>query len=212
MTSVAMMTFSPFQENTYVLYDDTKECVIIDPGCYSKAEKEELKNFITNAGLTPVKLLLTHAHLDHVFGNKYVFDTFGLQPILHKGEVGVLNSAAQVGAMYGVPTEPSPAPLSFLEEGDVVEFGTSKLEVLFTPGHSPASIAFYCRDNDFIIAGDVLFRGSIGRTDLPGGNFNTLIESIKTKLFPLDDKTTVYSGHGTETTIGWEKKTNPFLT
>jgi len=211
MTQVAAFTFNPFQENTYILHDDTKECIIIDPGCYTKHEKETLVQFIEENELKPVRLINTHCHLDHVFGNKFIAEHFNLKLEIHEGELVVLNSLQETANKYGVPVELSPAPSSYLKEGEVLTFGESQLQILFTPGHSPASISFYNQAAGFVIAGDVLFRGSIGRTDLPGGNFNTLIESIKTQLFPLGDEVVVYSGHGPETTIGYEKATNPFL-
>jgi len=213
MAVVAEFTFNPFQENTYVLYDDTKECVIIDPGCYTAGEKEQLAAFIENADLKPVLLLNTHCHLDHVFGNAFVAKKYGLDLVIHKGELPVLAAVPEVSKMYGVPNvEESPAPTKFLEGGDVVEFGESKLEVLFTPGHSPASISFYSRKDGFVIGGDVLFQNSIGRTDLPGGDFPTLIRSIKEQFFPLGDDVRVYSGHGPATTVGAERQGNQFLT
>jgi len=213
MLVVADFTFNPFQENTYVLYDDTKECIIIDPGCYTQREKDILVEFIKEKELTPVKLINTHCHLDHMFGNRFVADKYQLSLEIHKGELPVLEAAPQVSAMYGVPNvEPSPAPGHFIEEGDIIKFGNTSLKTLFTPGHSPASISFYSEKDKLIIAGDVLFLGSIGRTDLPGGDFNTLIASIKNELFPLGDDVVVYSGHGPKTTIGFERQNNPFLT
>ena len=212
MTLVASFTFNPFQENTYVLYDDTKECAIFDPGCYTEAEKAQLSQFIKEKGLKPVKLINTHCHLDHIFGNQFVANKYGLGLEIHEGELPVLQAAAQVSMMYGVPfPEASPEPAAFIKEGDVVTFGNTKLEVFFTPGHSPASISFFCREDKFVIAGDVLFHQSIGRTDLPGGDFPTLIASIKNQLFPLGDEVTVYSGHGPSTSIGYERQNNPFL-
>ncbi|MEM7103066.1 MAG: MBL fold metallo-hydrolase [Bacteroidota bacterium] len=211
MTHVAKFVFSPFQENTYVLYDDTKECIIMDPGCQEIAEKQMLREFIESNGLKPVRLILTHCHIDHIFGNRFVYETWGLKPEIHKDELPVLEFGSKIAEMYGLRYEPSPEPAGFLSEADVVEFGESRLEILFTPGHSPASLSFYCKDHDFIISGDVLFSGSIGRTDLPGGSFETLSESIRTQLYTLDDKTKVYSGHGPETTIGFEKINNPFV-
>ena len=212
MTVVAEFTFNPFQENTYVLYDDTKECIIIDPGCFTPPEKEELRNFIESAELKPVRLINTHCHLDHIFGNKFVSETYNLPLEIHKGELPVLESAPMVCQNYGIPyPEPSPAPERFIEEGDIITFGNTSLKTYFTPGHSPASISFYCEASNFLIAGDVLFHGSIGRTDLPGGDFATLINSIKTQLFTLPDEVKVYAGHGPATTIGFEKNNNPFL-
>lgn len=212
MTLVAKFTFNPFQENTYVLYDDTKSCIIIDPGCYTAEEKQELKGFIEEKELKPVRLINTHCHLDHIFGNKFVADTYGLELEIHEGEVPVLEAVPMACQVYGLPLpEPSPTPTHFIEAGDVIEFGNTRLKTLFTPGHSPASISFYCAESKFVIAGDVLFYGSIGRTDLPGGNLGTLIQSIKTELFPLGDDVVVYSGHGPDTNIGFEKANNPFL-
>lgn len=207
------MTFNPFEENTYLIYDDTNECVIFDPGCYHAAEKAELQAKIAGLGLKPVRLINTHCHIDHVFGNRFVADTYGLALEMHRGELPVLQAVSQVADMYGIPyPEPSPLPEKFIEEGDIIQFGNTELEAIFTPGHSPASLSFFCAEHNFLIAGDVLFQGSIGRTDLPGGNYNLLISNIKTKLFPLGDEVAVYPGHGPGTTIGYERKTNPFLT
>ena len=211
MTQVESFIFSPFAENTYVLYDETKECVIIDPGCYLPAEEKELVTLIESLHLKPVKLLNTHCHVDHVFGNKFVAEKYDLTLETHKGEIPVLEALPQYGQLFGVDAAPSPLPGVLLEEGDTVSFGNTQLEVLLTPGHSPASISFYNRRDGFIIAGDVLFQGSIGRTDLPGGDLNVLIESITEKLYKLDDDVVVYNGHGPETTIGREKASNPFV-
>lgn len=212
MAQVVKFTFNPFQENTYLVTDDTKECIIFDPGCYDQGEKKQLKSYIEKNGLKPVRLINTHCHLDHIFGNKYVADTYGLVLEIHEGEVPVLEAVPMVCMRYGLPLpEESPKAGKFIAAGDTVEFGNTKLEVLFTPGHSPASISFYCKEDAFIIAGDVLFQESIGRTDLPGGDFNTLITSIKTQFFTLPNETKVYPGHGAATTIGHEKIFNPFL-
>ncbi len=211
MISIKSFTFGPFEENTYILYDDSKQCVIIDPGCYDTNEKRELADFIESAGLTPVKLLNTHAHIDHILGNNFVSGKYHLDLEMNRHDVKLLKAASTYGQLWGINAEPSPEPKILLEEGAVILFGNSKLEVLFTPGHSEGSISFYNRSDNFVIAGDVLFYGSIGRTDLPGGNFEILIRSIKEKLFPLGDDYKVYSGHGPETTIGFEKENNPFL-
>ncbi len=213
MAVVAEFSFNPFQENTYVIYEEKGDCIIIDPGCYTQSERDQLVDFIEKAKLTPVRLLNTHCHLDHVFGNKFVMDKYGLGLEIHEGELPVLESVPRVAEMYGIPNVvPSPAPTAFLEENDVIRFGNdTELKVLFTPGHSPASISFYNEKERYIIAGDVLFQGSIGRTDLPGGDFNTLIQSIKSQILPLGDEVRVYSGHGPSTTVGDEKKANPFL-
>ena len=211
MIQIHSFTFNPFQENTYVLSDETKECVVIDPGCYSEEEKKDLSGFIAAKGLKPVKLLLTHAHIDHVLGNNYLCGKYNLKIEMNAIEKELLKSAELYGEMWGIKVEPSPAPEVFLAEGDEVKFGNSTLQIIFTPGHSPGSICFYNPEGKFIIAGDVLFHGSIGRTDLPGGDYDTLIRSITEKVFPLGDEYKVYPGHGPSTAIGHEKKFNPFV-
>jgi hydroxyacylglutathione hydrolase len=211
MLSVKAFTFNPVQENTYILYNDQKECCIIDPGCYFKEENAELKNYIENSGLKPVLLLNTHCHLDHIFGNKFVHDTWGLLLHIHQNEKKVLEFGPASGLMYNLPFENYNAELKFIKPGEPIKLGTDELEIRFTPGHSPGSVSFYNKPGGFVIGGDVLFNGSIGRTDLPGGDFNTLVTSIRNQLFTLPDETIVYSGHGPETTIGFEKKNNPFV-
>ena len=212
MIQIQSFTFGPFQENTYVLFDETKECLIIDPGCYDNRERQELAAFIDNNGLKPIKLLNTHCHLDHIFGNGFVVDKFKIDLEFNKEDLKVFEAYLTTASLYGLNAEPSPQPTKYIGEGDVIKFGNSSLEILFTPGHSPGSITFYNKEQKFMIAGDVLFYGSIGRTDLPGGNYETLIDRIKTKLFPLGDDFKVYSGHGPETNIGFERMNNPFLT
>lgn len=211
MISVHFFTFSPIAENTYILFDETKECVIIDPGCYDDRERAELADFIKSKGLKPVKLLNTHCHLDHVFGNEFIAKKYNLKLEAHRNEIPVLDAFLRSAAMYGLNAEPSPEISTFLAEGDIIQFGNSSLEILFTPGHSPGSITFFNRDQQLMISGDVLFYGSVGRSDLPGGNHATLINSIKSKLLPLGDAFKVYSGHGPVTTIGFERVHNPFL-
>jgi glyoxylase-like metal-dependent hydrolase (beta-lactamase superfamily II) len=212
MAQVVCLTFNPFEENTYLISDDTNECVIFDPGCYDAAEKKALKTKIVELGLKPVRLINTHCHIDHVFGNYFVAHEYDLPLEMHHGELPVLKTVPQIADMYGIAyPEPSPMPEKFIEEGDIIKFGNTELRAIFTPGHSPASLSFFCEADKFLIAGDVLFQGSIGRTDLPGGDFNTLINNIKTKLYPLGDDVIVYPGHGPSTTIGRERQTNPFL-
>ncbi len=212
MTKVAAFIFNLFQENTYVVYDETNECVIIDPGCYEAHEKVELMQFIQQNKLQPVRLLNTHCHIDHVFGNAFIASTYKLGLEIHEGEKAVLDLVPQVAKMYSIAyPEPSPAPSRYITDDELITFGNTTLQTLFTPGHSPASISFYCKKANFVIAGDVLFQNSIGRYDLPGGNLDTLMQSITHQLLTLDDQTIVYSGHGQSTTIGTEKKFNPFL-
>jgi len=209
---IAIFTFNPFAENTYITYDDSKECVIFDPGCSNSDEQRQLTDFIESNGLKPVKLVNTHCHIDHVLGNKFISEKYGLPLVSHKGEVGVLAMQPQISTMYGIAYDPSPDISEYLDDGDTLVFGNTALKVLFTPGHSPASISFYNEEAGIVIGGDVLFQGSIGRTDLPGGDFETLAKSIREKLYVLPDDVVVYCGHGPSTTIGVEKKTNPFVT
>ena len=208
---IKKFTFGPFQENTYVLYDESNQCVIIDPGCYEAGEQNELYSFIKNSSLIPMVLLNTHCHLDHISGNAFVFEKFKLKPCIHSAEIPILNMQEYTSMMYGLQCEKSPSPEKFLSEGVNVEFGNTLLEVIFAPGHSPGHVVFFNKSENVLIGGDVLFYNSIGRTDLPMGDHNTLISSIKNKIFPLGDSATVYSGHGPETTIGHERKNNPFL-
>lgn len=211
MIKVKQFTFSPVQENTYVLYNEQNKAIIIDAGCYFSAEQETLKDFINDTQLEPIRLLNTHCHLDHVFGNKWVSETWNLELWLHAGEEQMLQLAPLSGEKWGLPFQNYRGPLHFLEEGDTIILGDDELSVILTPGHSPASICFYCEKQKILIGGDVLFRESIGRTDLPGGDHETLLTSIREKLFVLPDDVLVYPGHGIPTTIGYEKAHNPFL-
>lgn len=197
-------------EHTYVLYDQTKACVIVDPGCYEPHEKKMLSAFIQTHELQVVQLLNTHCHIDHVLGNHYVKDIYQVKLAIHEQEVPLLASVASYAPQYGMMNYEASKADSCLEEGDQVQFGETILEVLHVPGHSPGHIAFYNQETSMCFAGDVLFQGSIGRTDLPGGDHATLIQSIHQKIFSLSDKMVIYPGHGPITTIGEEKKTNPF--
>jgi glyoxylase-like metal-dependent hydrolase (beta-lactamase superfamily II) len=211
MLHLNVSLFSPIQENTYVVYNDDGICAIIDPGCYSDEEREELSDFISDHHLTPVLLLNTHCHLDHVFGNRYVHQTYGLELHLHPKEQRMLELAPASGLMWNMPFDNYDGPLHFLSPGEPVLLGSDKLEVLFVPGHSPGSVGFHHSGQAFIISGDVLFRGSIGRTDLPYGSFDVLEDSIRRVMYALPDETVVHSGHGPQTTIGWEKANNPYV-
>lgn len=211
MIHIKAFTFSPISENTYVLYNNEGKAIIIDPGCYFPNEQETLKNFLTDNSLTPVYLLNTHCHLDHVFGNKWVHETYGLEPHLHPNEEAMLALAPVSGERWGLPFQNYAGPLHFLNDGDTVLLGETEIQVILAPGHSPGSICFYIPSQGDLIGGDVLFRGSIGRTDLPGGDSETLLNSIREKLWVLPDETVVYSGHGIKTTIGYEQRNNPFL-
>lgn len=211
MIHIERFTFNPFSENTYLLYDETKEAIIVDPGNYTRDENEELINFIEENGLKPVRIVNTHAHIDHVLGVFYLKNKYAIPFALHAKDEQVLLAVKSYAPNYGFPAFNEPEVDQWLNEGDSVTFGTSELRILFVPGHAPGHIALVNDDQKFVIGGDVLFRTSIGRTDLPGGNFETLISSIRTQLFVLSDDYEVYPGHGGSTTIGFEKRNNPFL-
>jgi hydroxyacylglutathione hydrolase len=211
MASIQSFVNNPYQENTYILYDDSLECVIIDPGMYTATEQNTVVNFIKANNLKPVLLLNTHCHVDHVLGNKFVFDQYGLKPKFHIGESEVLEAVIAYAPAMGFRYEPSPLPDEYLPETGTISFGNTELQLIFAPGHSPAHLCFYDKDANLLVGGDVLFKGSIGRTDLPGGSYSLLLKNIKEKLFSLPDDCTVYPGHGPETTIGYEKQHNPYL-
>lgn len=208
---LAVFTFNDFQENTYVLYDDSNECMVIDPGMNNEIEQIQFQEFLIARGLTPTLLFNTHCHIDHVFGNQYIADKFNLPLVAHKGEQIVLDFVPKMADMYGLHYLGSPDIEKFVDDGDYVSFGNQQLKVLLTPGHSPASVSLYHKESETLIAGDVLFQNSIGRTDLPGGDHETLLNSVRNKFFTLPDSTRVYPGHGPSTTIGHEKKMNPFF-
>ncbi len=211
MLKVKCFQFNPIQENTYLLYNEFNECLVIDPGCYFDAEKDTLAAWISDHKLLPKLLLNTHCHLDHVFGNAFVAQKYDLLLQMHKLEKPVLDFAPTSGLMYDMPFDNYTGEIKYFAEGTKILLGKDELDILFTPGHSPGSVSFYSKEAGFVISGDALFQRSIGRTDLPGGNLDQLINAIKTKLFTLPDNTVVYSGHGAPTTIGEEKKGNPFL-
>ena len=211
MLSYKIFTFNPVAENTYVLFNEAKEAIIIDPGCYFEEERKQLQEFLEKNSLKPVQLVNTHCHLDHVFGNKWIHDTYKLELFIHPNEERVLQFAPQSGEMWGMPVDNYTGPLHFLQQNQVISLGQNEIKILLAPGHSPGSICLYCEKEGFVIGGDVLFRDSIGRTDLPGGNHNQLLQSIREQLFLLPDDVIVLPGHGEPTTIGYEKKNNPFL-
>jgi len=211
MIKIDFFTFNPLAENTYLLTNEKQEALIIDPGFYFTEEENTFKNFISDYNIKPVQLLNTHCHLDHVFGNEWVRKNYGLELYIHEGEKKVLEFAPATGNMYGLRFTNYKGAFHFIDEGDKIFLGDDELEILLTPGHSPASVCFYCKAQNFIIGGDVLFNESIGRFDLPGGDEQTLYKSIREKLYVLPDETIVYPGHGEPTTIGHEKKYNPFV-
>ena len=211
MINIKSFVCNPYQENTYLLYDDSLECVIIDPGMYNGDEQNAVLKFIAEKKLKPVLLLNTHCHIDHVLGNKFIYDTYGILPQFHKGEEAVLNAVVAYAPQMGINYELSPLPETYLPENGSISFGNSQLELIFSPGHSPAHLCFYNKEDKILIGGDVLFYRSIGRTDLPGGNHDQLISNIREKIFTLPDDCKVYPGHGPATSIDFEKENNPFL-
>ena len=211
MFLIKTFTFNPVQENTYLLHNDSKDCIIIDPGCYFEEEFETLTDYIRQQQLHPVMLLNTHCHLDHVFGNKRIAEKYNLTLQAHALEKEILYLAPASGLIYDLPFDNYQGEIKWLKEGDIITLGGDQLEVIHVPGHSPGSVCFYCEQQKFLIGGDVLFLNSIGRTDIPGGNMDDLLRHIKSKLFSLPEEVTVYPGHGPVTTIGEEKRNNPFL-
>jgi glyoxylase-like metal-dependent hydrolase (beta-lactamase superfamily II) len=211
MLKIHKLTFNPFSENTYIVADETNQCAIIDPGCCNDKERNELLSTIEAYGLKPVLLLNTHCHIDHIPGNKFVFEKYGLLPQIHKNELEILQLAPQFGKFFGFDCPESPLPDTFLEAGDDVKLGNTVFKVLFTPGHSPGSICFYSPADKAVISGDVLFYRSVGRFDLPESNGKDLYNSLVNVMMKLPDEVTVYSGHGPETSIGFERYNNPFI-
>jgi glyoxylase-like metal-dependent hydrolase (beta-lactamase superfamily II) len=207
---IKKLIFNPIQENTYIIYDETKECVIIDPGCQKPLEKNVLKQFIDSNELKPMAVLNTHCHFDHVFGNNFVCREYGIESRAAEGELANIRRFQASASLFGIAGEQPDTPTHFLQDGEIIKFGNSELMVINTPGHSPGSVCFYSEAGKFLIAGDTLFAGSIGRTDLPGGNYDTIMESLA-KLIALPNDTKVYCGHGHDTTIGWERLHNPFI-
>jgi glyoxylase-like metal-dependent hydrolase (beta-lactamase superfamily II) len=211
MISVKIHVFNPFRENTYIVSDNTGECIIIDPGCENTREQDELKSELMQNGLRPVKLINTHCHIDHILGNTFIKDTFSIPLIIHKLELPLLGNYAQQAAFFGLESSRQVEPDSFVEEGDVIMFGETEFDVLHIPGHSPGGISLINRKEKIAFTGDALFQGSIGRSDLPGGDHNLLIRNIKEKLLVLDPDTIIYPGHGPTTKVGIELRNNPFL-
>ena len=212
MIQVKTYAFNPFQENTYLIYDETKKCVILDPGCFFPEEQKELTDFIAKNDLQPKYIIHSHGHVDHVLGSNYLRDHYNIQAIMHKDDLNILRRSKDFGEMIGITVEQPRDPEIFIEEGEKISFGSTSFDVLHLPGHSPGSIGLYNEKEHVIFAGDVLFRRGIGRTDLMGGDHMTLINNIKSKLLSLNDDTIIYPGHGETTTIKEEKRENPLLT
>lgn len=212
MIHIEKFVFNPFRENTYILSDSTGQCIIIDAGCQEKTEKEELIGYISSGGLKPVSLVNTHCHIDHILGVAFLAGHYGIPFYIHADEKALLTHSRNQAELFGLSLEDPPEPAGFLEEGGKLEIGEYRMDIIHIPGHSPGGILFHSPEQKILIAGDVLFSQSIGRTDLPGGDYDGLVTGIREKLMVLDPETVVYPGHGTHTTIGEEKSMNPFLT
>ena len=210
--TVKAFTFNPFQENTYVVYTNEGDAVIIDPGCYEREEKESLSAFIAEKKLNVQALLNTHCHIDHVLGNAYVLETYPVDFYMHKEDLVTLNAVGSYAHLYGFPAyEKSPEPTKFVSDKEVLNFGSLSFQVIFGPGHAPGHVAFYNEKERIFMGGDILFQGSFGRVDLPGGDIEILKKTIHSRVFTLPDETQVYPGHGPSTTVGIEKKNNYIL-
>lgn len=208
---VFKLIFSPIEVNTYILSDSSGQCAVIDCGCYNRTEFEKLTGFIESKNLTPVLLLNTHCHLDHIFGNKMFLEKYKTPLLCNAEEEGNRNDSVHIASVFGMKMEMPPEPSGLIDDGDTVTFGNTELKALLVPGHSSGSLAFYCEKQKVVFTGDALFSGSIGRTDLRGGDYDTLVKSISEKLFVLPPETAVYPGHGGATTIGDELKNNPYF-
>jgi glyoxylase-like metal-dependent hydrolase (beta-lactamase superfamily II) len=202
---------NPLQENSYVISDETDECIMIDPGFYYPEEENKVKEYIRTNGLKPVMVVNTHCHFDHIMGVEFLREEYNIPFIAHADESFWVENAVEQAEMFGFEMEPVNAPDDFIDVNGPIKFGTTELKVIHLPGHSPGHVVFYSEDDLILIAGDVLFYGSIGRTDLPGGNYRILISGIKEKLFTLPGRVKVYCGHGPETKLDFEKSSNPFL-
>jgi hydroxyacylglutathione hydrolase len=211
MLNVNFFTFNAFEENTYIISNDKQQCWIVDPGMYGPEETEQMMTFITNKQLQPQGIINTHTHLDHIFGAQALMDKYHIPFSVHELELPVLQMAAGSATLFGFDLKTPPVPTHFIKAGESMKLGDDTIEVLLTPGHSPGSVSFYYPKGGWVISGDALFAGSIGRTDLPGGSMDTLISSIRTQLLTLPGETTVLSGHGPATKVSEEKKHNPYL-
>ncbi len=211
MLKVKSFVFNPFQVNAYIIYDDTGDCILIDPACNSINEFRMLEGFLSSNKLKAVAFYNTHGHVDHVAGNAFIHNNLNIPLGIHNDAFPFLKEAPNMGALFGFKIEEVVQPEFYINEGDVIPVGNSELKVLHTPGHAAGSICFYAKVESFVVVGDVLFNGSIGRTDLPSGDYDTLIGAITHTLLTLPDNVRVYCGHGTDTTIGKERKYNPFL-
>jgi hydroxyacylglutathione hydrolase len=211
MIKIQKFVFNTFMVNSYILSDETGECILIDAACYEPEEEDEIRSFIVANNLKLVRNLNTHCHIDHVLGNNFIARDYAIQPEFHENSMVFFHTLKEMGSSFGYTISQIPAPKRFLTDGETINWGNSSLKVLYTPGHAAGSVCFYNEIQGFVITGDVLFKDTIGRTDLPTGDFDQLMNSIKNKLFSLPPETKVYPGHGPETTIGYEMENNPFI-
>jgi hydroxyacylglutathione hydrolase len=211
MITIKTLVFNPFQVNTFILFDETRECLIVDAGCMGADEEKAITELIETNKLKPVQLISTHPHIDHVAGNKFICEHYNIPLIMHTDSLKILKGIKGYGAAFGFDNIEYYEPAKLISDGDVIKFGTSEMKTFYTPGHANGSVCLYSEKDEFVIVGDVIFNEGIGRTDFPTGNHTLLISSIKNKLFTLPGSTLVYPGHGPTTTIGWEKENNPFL-
>ncbi len=211
MAIIKKFIFNPFQENTYLIYDESKECVIIDAGCMDENEFKQINSFIVDNGLKPARLLNTHCHFDHILGNHFFTANYNLEVEANTGDAFLMNNAEGSALAFGIKAQDFPPISKNLKNGQEITFGNTTLKVRETPGHSPGHVVFYNEADKAVFVGDVLFRDSIGRTDLPGGDYDILMQSIKTQLLTLPEEVEIHSGHGTSSSIGMEIKSNAFL-
>lgn len=209
MINVVPFYFPRFGENTYLIFDHSKDCIIVDPGCYTPEEQSDIFDYIQMLNLNPVALVNTHAHIDHVLGNQFFLQAYNINLNLHKEDYKYLKAMPSFGKKYDLEIVEIPeSRINFIEEGDTIQLGHSSFEVLFTPGHTPGSISLLCEDSNVLISGDIVFNNRIGRVDLPGGNMEVLLDSLHNKVFTLKDDIKIYPGHGASTTVGYEKANN----
>ncbi|MFV0268732.1 MAG: MBL fold metallo-hydrolase [Draconibacterium sp.] len=212
MITIQKFVVNPLGENSYILSDETGECVFVDPGFYYTEEKEEVKEYIAVNKLKPVMIANTHCHFDHILGVEFVREQYRIPFYAHAEDAFLVERSVSQAQMFGFDMSEVKPMNGWLHEGETLKFGNTEMKIIHVPGHSPGHVVFYSEQENILVVGDVLFYGSIGRTDLPGGNYDTLISGIKTKLLTLPEDVKVYSGHGPETSVGVEKWSNPFLT
>ncbi|WP_312090297.1 MBL fold metallo-hydrolase [Chryseobacterium sp.] len=211
MLNIQAFVFNFASENTYVVYNENKNAWLIDPGNSTQQETNAIEKFISEKQLKIQKILLTHAHIDHILGLQWAVDTYKVPVLMHKEDQEVFNMFQISGMRFGMQLNHIKAEIQYIDENSELDLDGEKFKIYHVPGHSPGSVVYHNENGKFIISGDVLFEGSIGRTDLYKGNYEQLIEGIKAKLFVLDGETQVFSGHGNPTSIGFEKQHNPFF-